>query len=182
MGWAVIRRYKANETAIDLVPGDFILTGLKAQGLVSLAIKLGSRIRGYDKAYRRFSHTALVIDQQGTIAEAVSKGVVYSHISRFHEADYVVVHTVVDVHDQEQIVAFVDSVVQSKTKYGFGTFVGLGLYCLTGGQWCIQKAGTAICSGLVSDALTRAGHIWERPPYAMMPADLARHFNVTWDE
>jgi hypothetical protein len=31
----------------------------------------------------------------------------------------------------------------------------------------------------VSDALTRAGFIWARPPFSMMPADLARHFRVT---
>jgi hypothetical protein len=58
------------------------------------------------------------------------------------------------------------------------TIFGFGLYCVTGGQICIQKAGTAICSGFVSDALTRAGYIWPRPPFAMMPADLARYFEV----
>jgi hypothetical protein len=26
--------------------------------------------------------------------------------------------------------------------------------------------------------LTRAGFIWPRPPFAMMPADLARYFDV----
>ena len=50
---------------------------------------------------------------------------------------------------------------------------------MTGAQLCVQLAGTAICSGFVSDALTRAGLIWARPPFSMMPADLARHFKVT---
>ncbi len=41
-----------------------------------------------------------------------------------------------------------------------------------------QRSGTAICSGFVCDALTRAGYIWPRPPISMMPADLARYFDV----
>jgi hypothetical protein len=36
----------------------------------------------------------------------------------------------------------------------------------------------SICSGFVCAALTRAGFIWKRPPFAMMPTVLARHFDV----
>lgn len=172
--------HPAGTTARDLKAGDFLLTGVKGQGLVSLAIKLGSWMRGYDKLHRRFSHSALILNDRGDVAEALSKGVVVNHISRFHDDDYVVVHTGIHTFDTSQVLQFVRSVVDARTKYGFVTFFGLAIYCLTGGQLCIQQAGTAICSGLVADALTRAGFIWERPPYAMMPADLAKHFGVNW--
>ena len=176
----IVTIHPKGETATDIKPGDFILTGVKGQGLVSLAIKAGSFLRGYDKPFRRFSHTALIVSENGMIAEAVSKGVVFDDITRFEDDDYVVVHTEVDDHDRDQVLSFANAVVDAKTRYGFLTFAGLAIYCLTGGGLCIQAAGTAICSGFVSDALTRAGFIWERPPYAMMPADLAKHFNVTW--
>lgn len=88
------------------------------------------------------------------------------------------VRTGINDHDGEQVLKFARAVLDAKTRYGFVTFFGLALYCLTGTQLCIQQAGTAICSGFVSDALTRAGHVWPRPPFAMMPADLARYFDV----
>jgi hypothetical protein len=178
---AYVTIHPAGTTAREVRAGDFLLTGATGQGLVSKAIKLGSWLRGYDKPFRRFSHTVLIVNPNGMAVEAASSGVQQTHISNFKDEDYVIVHTNVDEHDQPQIIQFVWAVLEAKTKYGFVTFAGLALYCLTGGQLCIQKAGTAICSGLVCDALTRAGYIWDRPPYAMMPADLAKHFGVTWD-
>lgn len=158
--------------------GDFLLTGIKSQSIVSWAIKLGAWLRRYEKPYRRFSHAALVIAEDGTIAEAQAKGVKRANLSKYQHADYVLVRTGVDEHDQRQVLEFAQSVLSARERYGYATFVGLALYCLTGAQLCIQVAGTAICSGFVSDALTRAGFIWPRPPFAMMPADLARCFEV----
>jgi hypothetical protein len=173
-----VTHHPPGESAEDLRVGDFLLTGLKAQGIVSWAIKLGALLRGYPRPFRRFSHAALVIASDGTLAEALAQGVVRSPISKYAPADYAIVRTGVDEHDAHELLAFADAVLAARTRYGFATFVGLGLYCLTGAQVCIQQAGTAICSGFVSDALTRAGYVWPRPPFAMMPADLARFFDV----
>ena len=169
------------ETAPNPQPGDFLLTGVKAQGIVSWAIKTGAWLRRYEKPYRRFSHTALVIADDGTLAEAVAKGVVRTPLAHYDKADYVLVRTHVVDHDRAQILEYAESVLEARWKYGFPTFAGLALYCLTGAGVCIQSAGTAICSGFVSDALTRAGYVWPRPPFSMMPADLARYFDVTAD-
>ncbi len=165
-------------TAGDLRVGDFLLTGVTAQGIVSWAIKTGALLRGYPAPFRRFSHTALVIDGDGTLAEALAKGVVRSPIEKYEPADYVLVRPHVDEHDARQVLAFAESVLSARTGYGVVTFAGLALYCLTGAQLCLQQAGTAICSGFVSDALTRAGFVWPRPPFSMMPADLAQCFDV----
>jgi hypothetical protein len=176
-----VTHHPKGDTAHDVSVGDFLLTGVKAQGIVSWAIKTGALLRRYPKPFRRFSHTALVIDPDGTLAEAKATGVVRSPISDYEPADYVIVRTQVDEHDARQLLAFAESVLAARTRYGFVTFAGLALYCLTGAQLCIQQAGTAICSGFVSDALTRSGFIWPRPPFAMMPADLAQHFDVRTD-
>jgi hypothetical protein len=176
-----VTHHPKGDSAEGLRIGDFLLTGVKAQGIVSWAIKTGALLRGYPKACRRFSHTALVIDPDGTLAEAVAKGVVRSPISKYEPADYVIVRTQVDEHDARQVLAFAEAVLKARMHYGFATFAGLALYCLTGAQLCIQQAGTAICSGFVSDALTRSRFIWPRPPFAMMPADLAQYFHVGRD-
>jgi hypothetical protein len=166
------------DTAQDPGVGDFLLTGVKAQGIVSWAIKTGALLRRYPAPCRRFSHAALIVNEDGTLAEALARGVERTDLSKYEPADYVLVRTDVDAHDRAQVLAFADSVIEAKTRYGFLTLVGLSLYCLTGAQLCIQQAGTAICSGFVSDALTRAGFIWPRPPFAMMPADLAQYFDA----
>jgi uncharacterized protein YycO len=161
---------------IEPQPGDIILTGIKAQGIISIAIKLGCWLRRYPAADRRYSHAALVTSQDGSIVEAQATGVKRAHINKYQAGDYTLIHTHADQHDQAQILAYTQSVLNTRTRYGYVTFIGLAVYCLTGAQVCIQRAGTAICSGFVADALTRAGYIWPRPPYAMMPADLAQYF------
>jgi len=55
----------------------------------------------------------------------------------------------------------------------FSTVAGLSLYAATGSKLCIQRAGSVTCSGLVCEALTRAGIVWARPPYACTPADIS---------
>jgi hypothetical protein len=89
---AAVTNHPKGDTAEDPKVGDFLLTGIRAQGVVSWAIQAGSWLRRYEAPYLRFSHT--------------------------------------------------------------------------------------ICSVFVSDALTRAGYVWPRPPFAMMPADLALYFDV----
>lgn len=158
-------------------PGDIILSGAKSQGIVSAAIKLGQRIRGFTADERQWSHCYLVLSE-GVLIEAAKKGVRLTSPKVLHDADWKVLETGVDEHDMAQIRAFCDAVLKAKWRYGFVTFAGLALYTLTGGALCVQKAGTAICSGLVADALTRAGYVWPRPPFSCMPADLARFFET----
>lgn len=154
-------------------PGDIVLTGKKNQGIISLAIKVGEKLRRLPSQY---SHSALIVGTNGEIVEAQASGVRRSNVSHYAGADYDIIRTNVDSHDWEQIEAYVNAVLEVKTRYGVLTFIGLAIYCLTGARVCIQAAGTAICSGFVCDALTRAGIIWPRPPFAMMPGDIAQYF------
>jgi hypothetical protein len=145
---------------------------------VAWAIKVGSLLRRYRAPYRRFCHTALVIGADGMLAEALARGVVRSPLAKYDDADYILVRTGVSEHDQEQIRAYARSVLHAKARYGFATYVGLAIYCVTAAQVCAPGAGTAVCSGFVAEALTRAGYVWARPPFAMLPADLAEDFAV----
>lgn len=171
-----ITEHPEDDRALHIRAGDVILTGRKAQGIISKAIKLGSKLRGADGLADRFSHSALVTTSDGEICEAQEKGVVFAHISKYDKDDYIVIHTGCEPWDQLQIIDYAESVVAHRTGYGFLTFAGLALYCLTGASLVVGQAGTAICSGFVCDALTRAGVIWPRPPFSMMPFQIYQHY------
>jgi hypothetical protein len=159
------------------------LSGVKSQGFISRLIKFGAWVGRYPKWAREFSHAWLVIDDKGSIVEAVKRGVRPANISKYDPADYKLIALEMDERDAEQVIAFANDVVAHRWKYGFLTFAACGFSCLSGQiRWLptfsFAVAQTAICSGFVCDALTRAGYIWAKPTAVMMPADLAVHFGV----
>lgn len=165
--------------------GDIILTGRKHQGLASSTIRLGSKIRyGLKSPYAVWPHCAIVYDAAGKVScEAGSHGVALGDITERFGSDYYLIPTHVTSMDWVQVKKFLDSCLVAKWRYGVAIFVGLGVFCLTSlfrfiPTICFQQTGTAVCSGLVCEALTRAGYIWELPPFWMMPADIAKHFDV----
>lgn len=165
--------------------GDIILTGRKHQGLASSTIRLGSKIRfGFKSPYVIWPHCAIVYDAAANVScEAGKKGVALGDITERFGDDYYLIDTGVTDADWLQVKAFLDSCLAAKWRYGVAIFAGLGVYCLSSlipfiPRICFQQTGTAVCSGLVCEALTRAGFIWELPPFWMMPADLAAHFDV----
>jgi len=160
--------------------GDVVLVDGLGQGWVSASIALGATLRlGRANPYARWTHIALVYDVHHQNAESISivearagSGVHKAFLSKY-ERHYAVVHTHVAPHDWEQVEKFLDEVLRARERYDFVAYAGLFLYAVTGTRLCIQRAGTATCSGLVADALTRAGVVWSRPPYAMTPAGIA---------
>ncbi|MDP9479522.1 MAG: hypothetical protein M3R38_28275 [Actinomycetota bacterium] len=156
-------------------PGDFLLT--RGDYWSSKIIRLGQRLR-YSKAHSYYNHAALVIDDQGGIAEALGDGVVKSYISKYQDSAYYLVKIEASEEDREQIVRYADSVLAARYWYGWLTIVSVGLSLLTGGSLVFARASTAICSGFVSDALVRAGYIFPKPSAFMIPADLAEYFDI----
>jgi hypothetical protein len=153
------------------------LSGAKSQGFISHLIKFGALVGGYPPAARRFSHAWIVIDDHGNLVEAVKRGVRPGNISKYDPDDYVLIDVPMSDADAEQVRAFLANVVEHRWKYGFLTFAACGFSCLSGQiRWLpsfsFAVAQTAICSGLVADALTRAGWIWPKAAAVMMPADL----------
>lgn len=133
----------------------------------------------------RYSHAALIVDQWGEtkIAEALAHGVSISPIDKYPVNNYTHIETAISDEDLSEMHIFVAAVLAAKTKYGFVTFFGLFIYCITASipilpTIMIQQSGTSICSGFVCDAGTRWGEIWEHEPYWMMPAHIAAHYGV----
>lgn len=72
--------YESGEEIKDYVGGDFILT--HGEQWTSKLIRFGQGLR-IDKRYAWWNHAALILNEEGDIAEALSNGVVRNHISRY---------------------------------------------------------------------------------------------------
>jgi hypothetical protein len=115
---AEVTHHPPGETAQGPHVGDFLLTGVQAQGIVSRAIKAGSWLRRFEAPYRRFSHAALVIDEGGTLAEALGRGVTRSPLTKYEAANYVLVRTGVVEPDRGQMLRFAKAVLDARTVTG----------------------------------------------------------------
>lgn len=160
--------------------GDVVLVDELGQGWVSASIAVGEMLRyGWSSPYARWTHVAIVYDVRGqdpdavTIAEARASATVRRASLAKYRKRCAIVHTEVGEDDWVEVKEFLDSVMAARSGYDLVAYAWLTVYALTGTRVCMQRAGTATCSGLVADALTRRGYIWSRPPYAMTPADIA---------
>jgi hypothetical protein len=157
--------------------GDVILVDRKTQGWISWSVTFGAKLRyGFFDPDTQYSHAAIVYDAEEpvTIVEATAlNGVQLVYLSKYRESEYVVAPTDVTPQDFYEVRKYLDSVLNERATYDFSTIAGLSLYAVTGSKLCIQRAGSVTCSGLVCEALTRAGFVWKRPPYACTPADIS---------
>jgi len=178
-----IERFGPGESADDLRTGYIVLT--HGDHWTSKLIRFGQRLRfrGARRKYARWNHVALVLNAEGKIAEALSQGVVEEDISKYEGTDYHLVRVECEQIDRDEVARFADAVLKSKhrTKYGWLTIASLFFTLALGSTIMFGKIGTAICSGFASEALTRTGAIFDRPPAYMMPADVAEHFKVKTD-
>jgi uncharacterized protein YycO len=162
------------------VPGDFILVSTK--GILARFIRLGQFIRyhGKMKPFSHWNHAAMVVDTDGTIVEAVGRGVVYSNISEYEGVEYYYVNTKLNKQSRDQSVAAAKSFI--KDKYGWLTIFSITFELLTGIKLQFTNGNTMICSAVVGQSLWAGGIIFDTNPYQMMPADLASAFNVICDK
>lgn len=167
--------YIEGERAENLQPGDFILTHRRS--LITSLISFGQSLRN-EWTLAGYTHAALVLSEDGDLAEALDKGVVEGHIRNYDREHYRLFRVRASSHDQVQILNFADSVLDARWEYSYLTIASIILQLATGSTLTFSRAGTAICSGFVAEALVRAGFVFDKPPHVMMPADLAREFGA----
>jgi hypothetical protein len=157
-------------------PGDFILT--HDNSWTSRLIRFGQRLRyrGEEAQFARFNHAAIIVSANGQIVEAVGAGVKLGHIDDYKQEEYVLVEVSASHEDRLQAVRYANYCVGA--PYGWFTILSLAWTLLTGGRFSFGVLGSHICSGLVAGALERTGAIWDRPNDSIMPADLARYYDV----
>lgn len=175
-----VETFRPGEQVVSPLPGDFILT--HGNSWTSRMIRFGEaiRYRGTDKPFARWNHAAIFINPQGDIIEALGGGVQQRNISVYKDTEYHVVHleNVIDVNRTHEV-EFAQACLND--HYGWLTIVSIALSLLTGSKLGFGVDGQEICSALVARCLERTGEIFPTDPWHIMPADLAKYYNVLPD-
>jgi hypothetical protein len=168
--------YSAGQEPIKYVPGDFVL--VSTTGILAKFIRFGQffRYHGKMKPFSHWNHAAMIIDEDGTLVEAVGRGVITSNISEYKNVEYYYVSTKLNKQNRDQVIAACKSFI--KDKYGFVTIISIALELLTGIKIQFNSNNSMICSAVVAQSLWAGGVIFNRNPYQMMPADLAAAFGI----
>jgi uncharacterized protein YycO len=160
-------------------PGDFLLT--HSSGIYGTLIRFGEALRytGQDKIFAHWSHAAIFVDESGNIIEALGGGVQKRNISVYAETEYVVTHlpATTSLADRQHAVDFAEFCLSD--PYGWLTILYIALFLVTGTKLGFGVDGQQICSALVARCMERIGEIFsENEPWHLMPADLAKHFDI----
>ena len=168
--------YQVGTEPAKFNPGDFIL--VSTTGILAKFIRFGQFIRyhGKMKPFSTWNHAAMIVDEEGTIIEAVGRGVRYAHIDEYKNVEYYLVNTKLNSQSRNQAVAACKSFI--KDKYGWFTIVSIAIELITGIKLQFSLNNSMICSAVVGQSLWAGGVIFNRNPYQMMPADLAAAFNI----
>jgi len=157
-------------------PGDFILTHGSAWTSTLIHWGQGLRYRGPTAKYAYWNHTALIVDRDGMIVEALGTGVAARSIHDYDAAQYTVVRIEASDEDRAEAAAFARYCIGS--DYGFLTIVSIAISLITGGTFAFAFDGQLICSGLVARALERTTAIFKHDPARIVPAELAETYDV----
>jgi hypothetical protein len=177
---AEVERYGPGEAPDRFEPGDFILAHRHnpMAWLISLAQKI--RFRGPDAVYAHWSHCALIVDEGGALVEAETTGVTRSPISRYTDDTYHVVRLGAKFSAEGRKRAVDYTNAQVGQGFGFLAAFGSAIFLLTGRPVRLMRRNHQICSGLVVRALKKGGLLPTADPDLMLPADLAKIYEVSW--
>jgi len=174
------QRYGPGETPSEFDPGDFILAHRHnpMAWLISLAQKL--RFKEADAVYAHWSHCALIVDEGGALVEAESAGVTRSPISRYTQDTFHLVRLGSELSAEGRKRAVDYTNAQVGQGFGYLAAFGAMIFLLTGLPLRLMRRNHQICSGLVVRALQKGGLLKEDDPDLMLPADLAKIYDVRW--
>jgi hypothetical protein len=179
--------YPPGQAPAAFVPGDFSLhraTTTKGRGgattTLGKLIQAGERVRYGDSDFARWTHSTLIVSEQGEIVEAIESGVTEDNIEKYRGSDYMVVHVSALEVQRELACGFARGHVGD--EYGIFNFVGLVFQALFGWNVSLQIDGQYICSGLVARATEKYIDAYPRSPQDMMPGDLAYFWDANSGE
>ena len=160
------------------MPGDFILAHRHhfLAALISLAQR--RRFKGPDAVYAHWSHTALVVGEDGALVEAEIMGVRQNPISRYRAGEYHLVRLGSELSSDGRARAVAYAKAQIGQGFGFLDMFGASLYLLFGWPVRLMRRGHEICSGLVVRALQAGGLMPQLDSLLTLPADIAKLYDV----
>jgi uncharacterized protein YycO len=175
---ANVECYAPGEEATTFIPGDFILAHRHhfIARLISLAQK--RRFRGTDAVYAHWSHSALIVDKDGSLVEAEITGVRRNPISRYRADEYHLVRLGPTFSSEGRARAIAFANEQIGQGFGFLDMFGASVYLLFGLPLRLVRSGHEICSGLVVRAMQAGGVLRDLDPVLTLPGDLAKLYDV----
>lgn len=161
--------YPPGETPPSFVAGGFSLHRAAVNdGVSGATTKIGKCIQACERTrygntdFARWTHSALIVSEDGDVCEALETGVARYNIDKYRGTDYMVVHPIGSPEQRALACAFAEAHVGD--KYGRLDFAGLVVQCLFGLNLSIQMDGQFICSGLVSRATEKYIRGYPRSP------------------
>jgi uncharacterized protein YycO len=175
---ANVERYGPGEEATHFAPGDFILAHRHHFIARSISLAQKRRFRGPDAVYAHWSHSALIVEEDGALVEAEIAGVRRNPISKYRADEYHLARLGPDFSSEARARAVAFANQQIGQGFGFLDMFGAGVYLLFGWPLRLVRSGHEICSGLVVRALQAGGLVPDLDPVLTLPADLAKLFEV----
>ncbi len=165
-----VKLYRPGELPESVRGGDFLL--VNSPYLISRFIRVctGSS----------WNHAAFVLDSEGTILEALAKGVVIRNVSEWEDVLFAVVSPDYSKENRVDAVAHARWIGEEGWRYSWPTILGMGLFWLTGGRLMLSSgAKAAICSAVVGDCLhAGAERFPKKHPLFLDPDDLGERYGV----
>lgn len=163
-------------------PGDFLLVNDYSGGsdLLGNLIRAGERARdGATADGVRWTHSAMIVTENGDLVEALADGIDHTHISKYASVETLVVSPPVPADDPRRAYAVRFALAQVGTKYDVLDFIAIAFSLLTRLRVSIHADGRFICSGLVARCTEAMGdHGYPYPSEAMLPADLGAYWGA----
>jgi len=175
---ASIERYGPGQEAAGCLPGDFILVHRHhpVAALISQAQK--RRFKGWDAAYARWSHAAVVIATDGALVDTEALGIQRSPIAKYRASEYHLVRLGSEISTQGRVHAAQFAEGQVGQAFGYLEMLGAGLCLLFGWPLRLVRRNHEICSGLVVRSLQGGGLLSDFDAALTLPADLAKRFGA----
>jgi len=140
--------------------GDVILTH-NATSFISKLIRFGQRLRyrGDKSGYAWYNHVAVVVSPDGDLIEALGRGIVKTHASRYDTEFYSYIDVGLNESDRTAVGQYAQRVSDLNSRYGYVQIVAIAISLLTNSKLQFAVQGQNICSGFAAEAL-RAGGYW----------------------
>ena len=153
-------------------PGDFILC--HSPTLLGKAIRLAERLRDKGPG-TQYNHAALIIDDKGTLIQAVARGLAYGHVDDY--PDHLLVHVTLDDTERQKAVDFGKYWLSKGVKYNYLEDLSIGLDLLTPDFIHFKSPRAMICSEFVARAMSQTGWICPKLDVGhVRPDDLYNYF------
>lgn len=157
---------------MSYVPGDLLLVDdYSGQGdLIGSLVLDGSEAR---YGVRKWTHSAVIVSEDGDLVEALEDGVDHTHISKYDGVQTKVIHLPIPADDPRRAYAVRYALAQVDESYGVIGFISLGVDLAFGLNTSLHVDRRPICSEIcarATESATQAGYQYASE--RILPMDL----------